>query len=90
MIFHSAHSPAGEAGVGAPAMRLHGWNGRVDEVAESGNMSDFAIGVLLAVVGIAIAIVLGLRATKSRSQRQTSKSDSISIQSGRDTNIGPQ
>jgi hypothetical protein len=51
-------------------------------------MSDFAVGVFLAILGIAIALILGMRATKSRSQHQKTKGGSVSIQSGRDTKIG--
>lgn len=50
-------------------------------------MSGTEWGLLLGVVGLVLTIFFGLRAVKSRSQRQRTGDSSVSIQSGRDTNV---
>jgi threonine/homoserine/homoserine lactone efflux protein len=46
-------------------------------------------GLIIAVVGLAVAIYFGVQAIRKRqSQKQTVKSRSAAIQSGRDTRIG--
>ena len=45
------------------------------------------LGIILAVVGIAVSAYFGLRKSKSKSQHQITKDKSVAIQSGRDTKI---
>jgi hypothetical protein len=70
------------AGEGEPDM-LGAWR-------RSEAMSNVELtGVILAVAGIIISVLLALRSNSVRKQRQTQKGErgSINFQSGRDTNI---